>query len=146
MHGKTLVDQLHDLYRKHGVYNQKLFSINFEDTKEGKEKMAAGMAKLRNSPPHTLVDELVIKIEDYEKGIETNLVEKKETPILLPRSNVISFRLDDGSKITIRPSGTEPKVKIYCEVVLKKFIDVTGGLQLANQKADKLIAALRELF
>ena len=146
MHNKTLVDQLHELYRQHGVYNQKLYTINFEDTKEGKEKMSAGMQKLRDNPPTILDGELVVKIEDYQTGISNNVTEKKESLIELPKSNVISFHLEDRSKITIRPSGTEPKIKIYCEVVMKKFVDISGGINQATHKADQLITALKELF
>ena len=88
-------------------------------------------------------------VKKFQEKFYVNSDEKKEdkeSPILLPKSNVITFRLEDGSKITIRPSGTEPKVKIYCEVVVKKFMDISGGLHQANHKADKLIAALKELF
>lgn len=147
MKGHTLVDYLHELYRKHGIYNQKLLSLTFEDSKIGKEKMAAGMNKLRENPPKELDGTLITKIEDFQTSTETVLLEtgeKTTTSIAFPKSNVISFTLQDGSKVTVRPSGTEPKVKVYCEVVVKKFMDVKEGLQQANEKADKFIAATQK--
>jgi phosphoglucomutase/phosphomannomutase len=123
INGKTLVDFLHELYRKYGIYDQQLRSLKFEESKAGKEKMAAGMKRLRDNPPTEIAGEKVAKVEDFE-----------------PQTNMLAFTLEDGSKITVRPSGTEPKVKIYCEVVIKNYLEVGVGLQEANRKAEALIA------
>lgn len=123
INGKTLVDFLHELYRKYGIYDQQLRSLKFEESKAGKEKMAAGMKRLRENPPAELAGVKVTQVEDF-----------------YPQTNMIAFTLEDGSKITVRPSGTEPKVKIYCEVIIKNYVEVAVGLQEANRKAEALIA------
>ena len=107
--------------------------------------MAAGMKRLRDNPPTTLGGEKVVKIEDFQTETETCIdpaTGAKSTTVLpYPPTNMLAFTMNDGSKITVRPSGTEPKVKIYCEVVIKKFMEISGGVQEANLKAEALIAA-----
>lgn len=147
VNGKTLVDYLHELYRKHGIYDQKLKSIKFEESKAGKEKMAAGMKRLRDNPPTELAGVPIVKIEDFQTSIETFFGDTSTTGTLsFPKTNMIAFTLKDGSKVTVRPSGTEPKVKIYCEVVVKNYIGVQEGLHEGNKKADAYIAATERLM
>lgn len=141
--GKTLVDLLHDLYNKHGYYLEKLLSVVFEESKEGKDKMAAGMDRVLNNPPTTLAGKTVVALEDYQTSVRTDLKTGKKTQITLPKSDVLFFWLEDGSKAMIRPSGTEPKIKIYCGVVLKEYKDLQDAEKRAGEYADNLLKDLQ---
>ncbi|MCB1118412.1 MAG: phospho-sugar mutase [Chlamydiia bacterium] len=114
--GITLVDRLHQLYAKYGTFVEKLHSLNFPESKAGKEQMTAGMTKLREKAPQTLANIPIVAIDDYLTATHTNCQTGEMTPITLPKSNVLAFWLEDNTKIMIRPSGTEPKIKIYCGV------------------------------
>lgn len=141
--GKTLVDLLEDLYHKYGIYYEKLLSLNFPDTKEGKEKMNTALTTLRQNPPQTIGDFKVNQLDDYEVSESVNLLTGEKTPLTLAQSNVLVFWLADKSKVMIRPSGTEPKVKIYCGVSSKEFKDIPSGLAALDEKAQKLLEALK---
>jgi len=110
--GKTLFDLLIDIYLKHGLYQEHLISI-VKEGKTGAEEIAAMMEDYRSNPPKVLAGEKVVKIADYQslelKDLESGEVEK----IDLPNSNVLQFFTENGSKISARPSGTEPKIKFY---------------------------------
>ncbi|MCE2982287.1 MAG: phospho-sugar mutase [Parachlamydia sp.] len=137
--GKTLVDQLHDLYHKYGVYQEKLLSINFGETKEGKEQMSLGMQKIRSS--HLLaIDSIpVAAIEDYSSSTKYDVETGKTEPIQLPVSDVLLYWLNDGTKVMIRPSGTEPKVKIYCGLVEKNFNSIEEGIEACQKRCDAIL-------
>ncbi len=111
--GKTLVDLLHHLYQKYGVYREKLTSIFYGDGKENHAKMVKAMANLRAKPPKAIHGVKVIAVEDYLASTYTDLRTGQSDPIHLPKSDVFRFNLDDGSKVVVRPSGTEPKIKLY---------------------------------
>ena len=98
--GKTLAQAMDDLYAKHGCYHNDLASFTYEGA-DGMKKMQSIMEQLRNDPPKTLGDEAVTAIVDY-KFDDTGL----------PKSNVLQYQ-SDSCKILVRPSGTEPKVKLY---------------------------------
>lgn len=100
----TLIDLLEEIYKKYGPFLEGQLSAKFGAGKEGMETMEILMKKLRDNPPHEIEGQKVIDIEDYLTG---------KTHIPLPKSNVLLFRLEDQSKFIIRPSGTEPKIKIY---------------------------------
>ena len=142
--GKTLVDLLHDLYRKHGVYYENLLSITFDDSKAGKDQMAAGMANFRQHTPHTIMDIEVVAIEDYQSSTKTSLKTGKTEPLTLPKSNVLLFWLADQSKLIIRPSGTEPKIKIYCGVVQKIVDSIPDAVKNCQNKTNQLLATLKQ--
>lgn len=144
LQGKTLVDLLYDLYRTHGIYYEKLMSVKFEESKIGREQMARGMKRIETNPPKALSGVEVRSLDNYFLSLSTELKSGKPTPITLPKSEVLCFNLVDGSKITIRPSGTEPKIKIYCEVIKKSFSTIPNGLMEAEKHADSLLKALSE--
>ncbi|MEM8727555.1 MAG: phospho-sugar mutase [Chlamydiota bacterium] len=104
LQNKTLVDLLSEIYKKYGPFLEGQLSVKFSDGKEGMEMMERSMKELRANPPTEIEGEQVIDIEDYLDG---------KTATSLPKSNVLLFRLQDRSKFVIRPSGTEPKIKIY---------------------------------
>ncbi|MEC7840378.1 MAG: phospho-sugar mutase [Chlamydiota bacterium] len=116
LNGKTLIDLLYDLYEKYGVYVEKLHNLKYEETKEGHEKMRKGIQHLQENPPKFLAGVPVKEIDDYHKSIKINVVSGETEKIMLPKTNLMGFWLEDGSKVMVRPSGTEPKIKIYCGV------------------------------
>jgi phosphoglucomutase/phosphomannomutase len=146
MQGKTPIDLLHEIYRKFGVYYEKLLAIKFEDSKEDKERAAEGIRKLRISPPRNILGIDVEFIEDYRTSVRTYLKTGETEPLFFPASNVILFRLADGSKLMIRPSGTEPKIKIYSGVCLKEFAGIPEALKKCEIHAAELIDAIKSLI
>ena len=110
--GKTLVDVMNSLYERYGMYLNSLLNFGFEGA-DGMKKMSDLMTTLRNCPPTEIGGMSVIKVADYLESKETDTKTGEVTEILLPKSNVLSYSLPDDNKIIIRPSGTEPKIKIY---------------------------------
>jgi len=109
---QTLYDYLQDIYLEYGFYKERLLNI-VRKGKQGAEEIAAMMEQYRSHPPVEINNSPVVKIKDYLTQKETDLVARRETNIDLPMSNVLQFFLADGSKISVRPSGTEPKIKYY---------------------------------
>ena len=121
--GKTLSDVINELYEKYGFYKNTTLSYNFEGS-AGMEKMQEIMESLRREPLISISSMKVNKINDY---IESKSIDKKTgtiNTINLPKSNVISYELEDGSSAIVRPSGTEPKIKIYVTSVGENFKEV----------------------
>ncbi|NHA04869.1 phospho-sugar mutase [Mucilaginibacter sp. HC2] len=113
--GTSLFEALIDTYIQYGFYKEKLISIT-KKGKTGAEEIVAMMDKFRNNPPATLGGSKVITLKDYEKGVETDLNSNTTKALELPKSDVLQFITEDGSIISARPSGTEPKIKFYCSV------------------------------
>ena len=128
--GKTLNDVLEELYNKFGYYycRQKSFVC---EGQSGMEKISAIMEDLHNSTADFIDGERVVKINDYSKSVSTDTVSGQKNVIDLPKSNVISYFLENGSSLIVRPSGTEPKIKLYIGAVGKTSSD-------AEQKLDSL--------
>ena len=141
-HGKTFFELLCDIYREFGLYKEKLVSLTKKGI-SGTEEIKAMMARFRETPPTEIGGEKVVEIRDY-KTLETKeLITGKTTPIDLPKSDVLQFFTESGSKISIRPSGTEPKIKFYFS--MKGSID--NSLDASMKALDqKLEAAANELI
>ncbi|MCH9632772.1 MAG: Phosphoglucomutase [Chlamydiae bacterium] len=146
LQGKTLIDVLHEIYKKHGIYREKLISVVYPDSKETKDNIQKMMENLRTSPPKSFAGKAVKTFEDYQASIKTDLVSGKEAPITLPKSNVLLFWLEDGSKLVIRPSGTEPKVKIYCGVVDQSEKNIEQGIKILDERIELLTNELRQVL
>lgn len=116
--GSSLFEALIDTYLEYGFYKEKLISIT-KKGKTGAEEIKAMMEKYRTNPPATLGGAKVVALKDYENRIETDLESNTIKPIELPKSDVLQFITADGSIISARPSGTEPKIKFYCSVNTK---------------------------
>lgn len=114
--GISLYEGLNNLFEKYGYYREDLVSREFTG-KTGQEKMIETMDFLRNSMPSSIGNVKIKKRMDYKLSIEKDLIEGDEKSINLPKSNVLKFILEDGSWFVVRPSGTEPKMKIYVSVV-----------------------------
>ncbi|SHE81580.1 phospho-sugar mutase [Caloramator proteoclasticus] len=110
--GMSLYEGLMELYNRYGFYREDLVSITLKGI-EGSEKIKKIMEDLRNNPPKKVAGFDVELVKDYKMSVSKNVVSGEETVINLPKSNVIQLVLEDGSVITARPSGTEPKIKFY---------------------------------
>ena len=128
--GKTILDALEDLYKTHGYYLAHVQSIELTGA-DAMEKAAAMMATLRSDVPATIGGANVTVINDYQTRKSVDLKTGEETPIMLPRSNVLELILGDQGSVIARPSGTEPKVKFYYTAVGK-----------TNEEAKKLLDAV----
>lgn len=113
--GRSMYEKLVDLYLKYGYYKEHLISITKKGM-DGQQQIAAMMENFRSNPPAKLGGSEVVQLLDYELKKGRDLNTGKEWDIQLPRSNVLQFVLADGSKISARPSGTEPKIKFYFSV------------------------------
>ncbi|MGA8163838.1 MAG: phospho-sugar mutase [Waddliaceae bacterium] len=144
--GKTLQDLLYTIYHQFGVYVDQLLSVVFEESKEGRGQMARGIERLQHHPPTHFLGIDVEVIEDFSQSIATNLKTKKTTSISLPQSNILRFRLADGSKLMVRPSGTEPKIKIYSGVVKKEFATLPEALKACEEHAADLSNEIKKML
>ncbi len=110
--GKTLVDVMNALYEKYGMYLNTLLNFGFEGA-DGMKKMGDMMASMRENPPKDIGGMPVINVADYLTSSSLDTVTGVKTTITLPKSNVLSYTLPNDNKAIVRPSGTEPKIKIY---------------------------------
>jgi len=113
--GSNLYSTLLDLYVEYGFYKEKLISIT-KKGKAGAEEINAMMDNYRNQTPKTLGGNTVVILKDYKNTVSKDMLTGVTEKIDLPSSNVLQFFTEDGSIITARPSGTEPKIKFYCSV------------------------------
>jgi len=113
--GRSLFDKMIDLYIQYGFYLEKLISITKKGM-NGQKEIADMMEGYRSNPPATINGAAVVELLDYELQVGRNLQTGESWKIDLPKSNVLQFVTADGSKISARPSGTEPKIKFYFSV------------------------------
>jgi phosphoglucomutase len=111
----TLFDMLLNIYSEFGFYKEALENV-VKKGKSGAEEISRMMDEFRTNPPSLINNSKVEIVKDYLTSTETNMLTNVQIPIKLPKSNVLQFFLNDGSKISIRPSGTEPKIKFYIGV------------------------------
>ncbi len=110
--GISLIQARENMYKKYGMFYQTLYSFTFEG-ESGMKKMDEIMTNLRNDPPASIAGIPVVKFDDYKAGASKNTATGEITELTLPKSNVLAFFLEGGSKVIVRPSGTEPKIKTY---------------------------------
>lgn len=141
--GKSTYELLLECYKKFGAHKERLISF-VKKGKEGINQIDRKMNSFRKSPPKFIDGIPIIQIKDYEKGFSFNLSNKIKTKINLPKSNVLTFILEDNSKISIRPSGTEPKIKFYFSVNQPFINDRKWNAteKEMDEKIDKLIQDL----
>lgn len=142
--GKSLFDKMIELYMQYGFYYEHLISITKKGM-NGQQEIAAMMEGYRKQPPTEIAGMKVVTLLDYQLQVSTNLQTGFQTTIQLPKSNVLQFVTEDGTKISARPSGTEPKIKFYFSVntVLpnrEAFDDIYAQLQ---NKINTIIAAMQ---
>lgn len=137
--GRSLFEKLVDLYVEYGFYKEDLISITKKGM-DGQQQIAAMMESYRNNPPRTINGSAVVQLLDYELGTGKNPQTGEEWTIKLPKSNVLQFVLADGSLISARPSGTEPKIKFYFSINDK--LDKPADFDAVNKKLDERIKAI----
>lgn len=113
--GSSIYMYLQEIYKEFGYYQEKLISM-VKKGKRGAEEIQEILKTYRNNPPTEIAGSSVICIEDYKTSLSKNLLTGSSSAIQIPKSNVLIFYTEDGSKIAVRPSGTEPKIKFYISV------------------------------
>ena len=142
--GRTLFDKMIELYMQYGFYYENLISITKKGM-NGQKEIADMMENYRNQPPSSIDGSPVVTLLDYELQKGKNLITGEEWKIDLPKSNVLQFITEDGSKISARPSGTEPKIKFYFSVntVLKSKEDFDSTYASLQQKIERIITDMK---
>lgn len=140
--GKTLHHQLYNLYEEYGIFREGLASQEIEDVTAMREKMD----RIRDNPPKVFLGIPVKSIEDYKTEKRVFVTGEKEETLFFPSSNVLLYWLEDDSKIVIRPSGTEPKVKFYVGVSSKESSSLEKKKEELDCKVADLLEQARKLF
>jgi phosphoglucomutase len=142
--GRSLFDKMIELYIQYGFYYEHLISITKKGM-NGQQEIADMMEGYRNNPPATIAGMQVTTLLDYQLQENTNLVTGEKTKIALPKSNVLQFVTQDGTKISARPSGTEPKIKFYFSVNanLKDRASFDAVYAQLKDKINTIIAAMQ---
>lgn len=142
--GRSLYQKLIDLYVQYGLFKEGLISITKKGMR-GAEEIAEMMKTYRDNPPATINGSPVVRLLDYQEQIARNLQVGETTEITLPKSNVLQFVLEDGSKISARPSGTEPKIKFYFSVnaPLESAGKFAETEKLLNEKIETIIKDMK---
>lgn len=136
--GMSLGDVMDSLYDEYGYYLNKVESYTFEGA-EGMDKMAKIMDNLRACPPKEIAGSPVTSISDYEARTSTDLVSGNVTPIDLPKSNVLEFKAENGNKLIVRPSGTEPKIKAYITSIAENKVSAAAAADSMTAQADEMM-------
>jgi phosphomannomutase len=141
--GKSVYGFLLECYQKYGVYYERLISLTKEG-KSGSEEIQALMDRFRNHPPSHIEGISILTVEDYLLRTTTNLKNKQTQKIDLPKADVLIFNLDEGSRIAMRPSGTEPKIKFYFSVQGEYQTEIPWQQQKQqfDRKIDQFVNAL----
>ncbi|HZW78490.1 MAG TPA: phospho-sugar mutase [Flavobacteriaceae bacterium] len=136
--GSSIYKYLQEIYSRYGNYREHLISIT-KKGKEGAEEIKEMMRQLRENPISEIAGNKVIRIDDINIDSRTDLPSGKQSNLNLPKSNVLIYYTEDGSKIAARPSGTEPKIKFYVSVNTNEKENFSERLQ---QKIDAIVAHL----
>jgi phosphoglucomutase len=134
--GKTLYELLIEIYLEFGLYKESLISV-VKKGKSGSEEIKMMMEKYRSSPPALINGSRVAMINDYQLSVSKDIIAGTTSRINLPKSNVLQFFLEDGSKISVRPSGTEPKIKFYFGV--KEALTSRADFEKENNRLDERV-------
>ncbi len=142
--GKTTFDILRDIYLEFGFYYEGLIAVVKKGI-SGAEEISKIMEGFRNNPPAMINNSRVVMIKDYDSSLAKDILNGTETKICLPKSNVLQFFLEDGSKISMRPSGTEPKIKFYFGVKaelndIKNYENVRSELE---KRIERIVDGLK---
>ncbi len=137
--GQSLYELLIDIYLQYGFYKESLISVT-KKGKSGSEEIKKMMEDYRSDPPASINGSRLIMIKDYQFLVSKDMVNNSTTPINLPKSNVLQFFLEDGSKISVRPSGTEPKIKFYFGV--KEPLNSRQDFDQVNDRLDQRVKGI----
>ena len=137
--GSSLAEFMDGIYAKYGRYIEYVESVVMEGI-DGSEKIAAIMDKLRTDTPTSIGGKKVMAVRDYETSVRTEIKSGTTEEILLPKSNVIYLELEDGNNFIVRPSGTEPKIKLYCLLRGKDSAAAEDLLAKVKDNIKKIVA------
>ena len=142
--GSTVYKELLNLYVDHGCYKEYLVSLTKKGM-DGLQEINQMMIDLRENPLKEINGQRVIMVEDYQSSVAKNLMDGTESIMSIPKSNVLIYYIEDGSKICARPSGTEPKIKFYISVnaELDSVEDYKEVEQVLDQKIKNIIVAMQ---
>jgi phosphoglucomutase len=129
------------MYAEFAFYKESLLNL-VRKGQQGEQEIKAMMEKFRNNPPAEITGSRVERLLDYKTLKEKNLVTGKESTLDFPKSDVLQFYLQDGSKVSVRPSGTEPKIKFYISVKTK--LSSKQEFEKANQQLEVKIKAIEK--
>jgi phosphomannomutase len=142
--GKTLVDALHELWEKYGYCDESLLTCPFGETKSGRDRMASVMKGLRENPPQSFNGSPTIAFEDLlTSQFQGDHIHRIGGD--LPRADVLLFTLKDESKIIVRPSGTEPKIKFYFLLTASPGNSLEESISATRMRAEKLRMNTKEM-
>lgn len=144
--GRSIQDALLELYLRHGMYKERLVSLT-KQGKQGADEIQAMMQKLRSGEVYDLGGYAIARVNDYQSGLSRELANDRVTEIDLPRSNVVQYITVAGDVLSIRPSGTEPKIKFYCSVrgELRQATDQQTVEQQLEDKLDRIMQAVLDI-
>ncbi|MFD1163556.1 MULTISPECIES: phospho-sugar mutase [Hwangdonia] len=137
--GSSVYKELIDLYVEHGFYKEHLIALTKKGI-EGAEEIKQMMIDARENPLTEVNGSKVTKIEDYQLSVSKNMVTGEESPIDIPKSNVLIYYTEDGTQVALRPSGTEPKIKFYMSV--NTTLNSASEYKTVEAQLDKKIAAI----
>jgi phosphoglucomutase len=139
--GKSMYDWLIDMYVEFGYYKENLLNIT-KKGQQGEQEIKAMMEKFRKNPPAEINGSRVERLLDYKILKEKDLTNGKESVLDFPSSDVLQFRLQDGSKVSVRPSGTEPKIKFYISVHTE--LKSKGDFKRVSEQLDEKIKGIEQ--
>ena len=139
--GKTIWDGMLEMYEKYGYYKDNVIAITHKGI-EGLEKIKNIMSTLRENPPAAFGEYEVLVTRDYDKDIIKNVKTGEEKPTGIPKSNVLYYELNDDAWLAIRPSGTEPKIKLYYGVVGSDLSDAEAKSETLGKQVSALLDKL----
>jgi phosphoglucomutase len=137
----TLLDAIDELYHKYGYFREGSKSYSL-DGKEGLEKIRGAMSRLRSDPPMSFAGTETVGVDDYLSRIHTSYPDHRREPVILPSTDALMFTLSDGSWICVRPSGTEPKLKLYAGTKGKTAAEAEKLLGSLLESADGCVSRL----
>ena len=142
--GSSFYKELIQCYVAYGHYMEKLISPTKKGM-QGAQEIVAMMDSFKNNPVKTLDGSPVIRIDDYNESISLNPLDGSSTPIDLPKSNVLIYTSEDGTRMAARPSGTEPKIKFYFSVnrALDSAENFDESSAILEEKIDRIIKELK---
>ena len=136
--GLSLNDVVEGIYNNYGQCKNTTVSLNFEGV-SGLKKMRALMESLRLTPPEKIADYKVLKIVDYKTSVEKDVLTSSEKAVNLPSSDVLEYRLENENRVIIRPSGTEPKIKVYITALGKNPVEADEITEKLNKSVNELM-------
>jgi phosphoglucomutase len=136
---KSMYDWLIDMYVEFGFYKEHLMNLT-KKGQQGEQEIKAMMEKFRKNPPERITGSRVVRLLDYHSLEEKDLLTGQRTKLNFPQSDVLQFYLEDGTKVSVRPSGTEPKIKFY--IAVKTELPSRDKFEQKNKELEAKIKAI----